>query len=141
MNAALHDRLTQFHRVCQQEFALVAADVGQPLTPVMERLLRLWERIEIEGFMPSTRGLVGRPRIEHAALARAFVAKALLGLTQTSDLVERLNADGLLRRLCGFDLGVEHWRLQAVGYGDSAPLPGLYPRDPRQSRIEIVRDW
>jgi outer membrane protein OmpA-like peptidoglycan-associated protein len=47
----------------------------------------------------------------------------------------QLIVDALIAR------GVEHWRLQAVGYGDSAPLPGLYPRDPRQSRVEIVRDW
>lgn len=28
----------------------------------------------------------------------------MLGLTQTSDLVERRNADAMLHRLCGFDL-------------------------------------
>lgn len=105
MNTALRDRLTQFHRRCQHELVpLVEADVGQKLTPVMEQLLRIWEQVEIERFVPSSRGLVGRPPIERAALARAFVAKAVLGLTQTSDLVERLNADALLRRLCGFDL-------------------------------------
>ena len=60
--------------------------------------------VEIERFVPSSRGLVGRSPRERTALARAFVAKAVLGLTQTSDLVERLNADALLRRLCGFDL-------------------------------------
>lgn len=105
MNTALRDRLTQFHRRFQRELVpLVEADVGQKLTPVMERLLRIWEQVEIERFVPSSRGLVGRPPRERAALARAFVAKAVLGLTQTSDLVERLNADTLLRRLCGFDL-------------------------------------
>lgn len=105
MNTALRERLTQFHRRFQQELVpLVEADLGQPLTPVMERLLCIWERVEIERFVPSSRGLVGRPPRERAALARAFVAKAVLGLTQTSDLVERLNADALLRRLCGFDL-------------------------------------
>lgn len=105
MNTALRDRLTQFHRRFQQELVpLVEADVGQKLTPVMEQLLRIWEQVEIERFVPSSRGLVGRPPRDRAALARAFVAKAVLGLTQTSDLVERLNADALLRRLCGFDL-------------------------------------
>jgi hypothetical protein len=105
MNTALRERLTQFHRRFQHELVpLVESDVGQTLTPVMARLLRIWEQVEIERFVPSTRGLVGRPPVERAALARAFVAKAVLGLTQTSDLVERLNADALLRRLCGFDL-------------------------------------
>lgn len=104
MNTAVRDRLTQFHRHFQHELVpLVEADVGQRLTPAMEGLLRIWEQVEIERFVPSTRGRVGRPRQERMALARAFVAKAVLGLTQTSDLVERLNADALLRRLCGFD--------------------------------------
>lgn len=96
MNTALRDRLTQFHRRFQQELVpLVEADVGQPLTPMLKQLLRIWEQVEIERFVPSSRGLVGRPPRERAALARAFVAKAVLGLTQTSDLVERLNADAL----------------------------------------------
>ncbi|MGH7178648.1 MAG: transposase [Tepidisphaeraceae bacterium] len=105
MNTALRERLTQFHRRFQHELVpLVETDVGQTLTPVMTRLLRIWERVEIERFVPSTSGLVGRPPRERLAVARAFVAKAVLGLTQTSDLVERLNADAVLRRLCGFDL-------------------------------------
>lgn len=55
--------------------------------------------------MPSSRGLVGRDlRWSVQRWRRAFVPKAVLGLTQTSDLVERLNADALLRRLCGLDL-------------------------------------
>lgn len=105
MNTALRERLTQFNRRFQHELVpLVATDVGQPLTPTLERLLRVWEMIEIERYVPATRGLVGRPPIDRAALARAFVAKVMLGFSQTSDLVERLNADSLLRRLCGFDL-------------------------------------
>lgn len=105
MNIALRERLTQFQRTFQHELVpLVEADLQQPLTPVMERLLRIWELVQIERFVPSSRGQVGRPPRDRAALARAFVAKWVLGLTQTSDLVERLNADAVLRRLCGFDL-------------------------------------
>ena len=105
MNTALRERLTQFHRSLQHELVpLVEADLQQPLTPTMERLLRIWEFVEVERFVPASRGSVGRPPRDRAALARAFVAKSVLGLTQTSDLVERLNADATLRRLCGFDL-------------------------------------
>lgn len=105
MNSALRERLTQFHHHFQHSLLpLVEADLSASLTPTMSRLLRIWECVEIERFVPSTRGLVGRPPRERAALARAFVAKAVLGLSETSALVERLNADALLRRLCGFDL-------------------------------------
>ncbi|PKM06995.1 MAG: IS5/IS1182 family transposase [Gammaproteobacteria bacterium HGW-Gammaproteobacteria-7] len=105
MNTALRTRLTQFHHHFQHQLLpLVEADVSTALTPAMARLLRIWECVEIERFVPSTRGWVGRPPRERAALARAFVAKAVLGLSETSALVERLNADALLRQLCGFDL-------------------------------------
>lgn len=105
MNTALRYRLKQFHVCCQRELIpLVSGDVCQPLTPLLSRLLRTWEWVEVERFVPSARGQVGRPPRERAALARAFVAKAVMGLTETSALVERLNADVTLRRLCGFDL-------------------------------------
>lgn len=101
MNTALRERLTQFHHHFQHRLLpLVEADLSASLTPTMSRLLRIWECVEIERFVPSTRGLVGRTPRERVA----FVAKAVLGLTEASALVERLNADALLRLLCGFDL-------------------------------------
>jgi len=39
---------------------------------------------------------------ERAALARAFVAKAVLNLPTTRTLIERVEADKTLRRLCGW---------------------------------------
>jgi hypothetical protein len=105
MNTALRERLTQFHFQCQHELLpLIEADLGETLTAPLERLLRIWEIVEIERFVPSGRGCIGRPPRERVALARAFVAKAVLGLSQTIDLIERLQVDVRLRRLCGFDL-------------------------------------
>ena len=37
------------------------------------------------------------------ALARAFLAKAVLDVPTTRGLVERLRTEGLLRRLCGWE--------------------------------------
>lgn len=45
---------------------------------------------------------VGRPPHVRAWLASAFVAKAVLGLTTTKGLIERLAVDRALRRICGF---------------------------------------
>lgn len=45
---------------------------------------------------------MGRPPHERAWLANAFVAKAVLGLTTTTGLIERLTIDRALRRICGF---------------------------------------
>ena len=37
--------------------------------------------------------------------------------------------------------GVAWQRLRAVGYGESRPLPAYGPADPRQRRVEIVRQF
>ncbi|MBI2778891.1 MAG: hypothetical protein HYX62_03785 [Gammaproteobacteria bacterium] len=79
---------------------MVEADLGEQLTPKLQQLLRIWEMIEIERFVPSWRGLIGRPPRERAALARALVAKTVLGLPTTAALVDRLAVDTTLRQLC-----------------------------------------
>jgi hypothetical protein len=56
----------------------------------------------LEAFVPHWHGLPGRPLAERAALARAFVAKAVLNLPTTRMLIERIEADKTLRRLCGW---------------------------------------
>ena len=52
-------------------------------------------------------GLPGRPPEDRHALARAFVAKAVLDLATTSGLIERLAVDATLRRLCGWERASE----------------------------------
>jgi Transposase DDE domain/Transposase domain (DUF772) len=105
MNLNLRERLSQFHLLFQRELLpLVEADLGESLTPPLQQLVRIWEMVQIERLVPSSRGLVGRPARERAAVARALVAKTVLGMPTTAALVERLRADKNLRRLCGFDL-------------------------------------
>jgi len=45
---------------------------------------------------------MGRPPVLRKPMARAFVAKAVLNIPTTKDLIERLNIDSRLRRICGF---------------------------------------
>ena len=45
----------------------------------------------------------GRPPIDRAALASAFVAKTILHLATTEALIDRLQVDRVLRRICAFD--------------------------------------
>ena len=47
-------------------------------------------------------GFVGRPCADRVALARAFIAKAIWNLATTRDLIDRIDADPVLRRLCGW---------------------------------------
>lgn len=78
-------------------------DVG-PLTPKLEKVIHILEWVRIEDLTASSWCGVGRPPHERAWLANAFVAKAVLGLSTTVGLIERLTVDRALRRICGFPL-------------------------------------
>src|SRR4051812_41645866 len=56
----------------------------------------------IEALLPSWPVLVGRPPAERAALARAFVAKAVFNFPTTRLLITLLASDKTLRQLCGW---------------------------------------
>ncbi len=68
MDTARRECLTQFHRSFQHALLpLLEADQQQPLTPMMERLLRIWESVEVERFVPTSRSSVDRPPRDRAA--------------------------------------------------------------------------
>ena len=73
-----------------------------PLTESHKRLVTVLEVAVIEAYVRTWPGLSGRPPADRPALARAFVAKAVLGLPTTSGLIERLAVDATLRRLVGW---------------------------------------
>jgi hypothetical protein len=83
-------------------FPMLREEVG-PLTPQHERLVVVLDLARIETFVRTWPGLPGRPQEDRYALARAFVAKAVLNLATTSGLIERLAVDTRLRRLCGWE--------------------------------------
>ena len=59
--------------------------------------------IRVEQHLPYCRTLRGRPQQDRAALARAFIAKAVFQIDTTRALRERLANDRALRRLCGWE--------------------------------------
>jgi hypothetical protein len=83
-------------------FPMLREEVG-PLTAQHERLVIVLDVAGIETFVQMWSGLPGRPLEDRHALARAFVAKAVLALPTTSGLIERLTVDATLRRLCGWE--------------------------------------
>jgi len=83
-------------------FPFMREEVG-PLTPEHERLVTVLSVARIEAFVQTWPGLPGRPPADRQALARAFVAKAVFGQPQTKLLIDRLKADKVLRRLCGWE--------------------------------------
>jgi hypothetical protein len=79
------------------------------LTPKLEQIIRALEFTQIELAVYRERGYaqgrgVGQPEADRCALVCAFLAKAVLDLKTTRALMDHLQADSKLRRLCGFDL-------------------------------------
>ena len=78
-------------------------DAMGPLGERYQSFVAVLEFVRVERFLPHFTGLPGRPREDRAALARAFIAKAVFDLTTTRALIERLAVDRTLRRLCGWN--------------------------------------
>src|ERR1700689_5054627 len=74
-----------------------------PLTEALGRLVTTLDVIGLEAFVPEPCRGAGRPPEDRRALARAFVAKAMLGLPNTNALIERLAVDKSLRRILGWE--------------------------------------
>src|SRR5271154_2278008 len=99
---SLRDSLSAYWRKFQGElFPFLEETVGF-LTVPHQVLVTVVDMTRLEAFGPRLQGLPGRPLAERAALARAFVAKAVLNLPTTRMLIERVEADKTLRRLCGW---------------------------------------
>ena len=65
------------------------------------------EFVRLEDLLPYLCGLPGRPPEDRAALARAFLAKAVFDIPTTRALIglERLRVDRTLYQLCGWSSG------------------------------------
>ncbi len=95
---ALNERL----KAKQAElFDHLTQDSSAAVTPALERLLHILDWVHLEHFIDDGCGQ-GRPPRDHFAIANAFMAKAALGISTTVGLIERLQVDKTLRRLCGF---------------------------------------
>src|SRR6201987_1707826 len=83
-------------------FPWLTEELG-PLTDMHKQVVTALEVAGVEAFVQVWPGLPGRPPCDRAALARAFIAKAVLSLPMTAMLIERLAVDKQLRRLCGWE--------------------------------------
>lgn len=102
MNATLSQIFMQRWNVVQHELIPhLGNEIGQ-LTPRLEKLIYVLEWIRIEEWTAVSWCGIGRPPVERAWLANAFVAKVVLDLPTTIGLIDRLKIDRSLRRICGF---------------------------------------
>ena len=74
-----------------------------PMTEALGRLVTTLDVIGLEAFVPEPPRGPGRPPQDRRALARAFVAKAVLGIPTTTALIERLAVDKPLRHILGWE--------------------------------------
>lgn len=92
----------QFGQVLQQHlFPHLEAAVGR-LSPQLELLAAVVSLVPLGRLLNASRARTGRPAKDRAALATAFIAKAILNLPTTRDLLERLRVDQALRQFCGW---------------------------------------
>ena len=98
----LRETLSSYWQSLQGElFPALEEELG-PLGERYRNLVTVLELARLEALVKDWPGLVGRPRKDRAALARAFIAKAVFNIAQTNMLIERLALDKTLRRLCGW---------------------------------------
>jgi hypothetical protein len=62
------------------------------------------ELVRIENFLPDYRWGNGRPPKDRSRIARAFVAKMVLKLPYTTQLIDLLKRDKQLKVICGWDI-------------------------------------
>ena len=99
---SLREMLSDYWYAFQQElFPRLESELG-PMGERYELFVAVLELVRVEALLPYFRGQVGRPEEDRAALARAFIAKAVFDVPTTRGLIERLEVDGRLWRLCGW---------------------------------------
>lgn len=75
-----------------------------PLTEIHRKVVTTLEVARIEQYVPAgIYGMPGRPEANRQPIARAFVAKAVMNLPTTVMLLDRLDIDPQLRRICGWE--------------------------------------
>ena len=99
---SLRTTLSTFWCAFQEHlFPTIEDDLG-PLGDRYQLFITVLEFVRVEQHLPCCRSLRGRPQQDRAAMARAFIAKAVFQIDTTRALLERLANDRALRRLCGW---------------------------------------
>jgi len=92
----------QFAHMLQQDlFPLLQAAAG-PLSTQLQLLASIISLVPLGRLLSARSASTGRPAKDRAALATAFIAKAVLNLPTTRDLMSRLRVDEPLRQFCGW---------------------------------------
>lgn len=101
----LKERVSWLMETVQQSlFPHLDECLPMPLTEQEQHLVKILELVKIEQYVTNKAGnqCMGRPLKEREAIARAFIAKAVLKYPYTSSLRNALRSAPNLRLICGF---------------------------------------
>lgn len=103
MQLTLREKITQFaHMVKGKLFPELEQD-GPPLTEEHKKFTAVLAMVPLQRFVPVASGWMGRPSKDRYNIACAFLAKSVLNLATTRQLLDRLSTDVQLLRLCGWE--------------------------------------
>ena len=83
-------------------FPMIWDELGE-LTAKQKLLISVLETIKLEEYLPYIGRVPGRPLEDRTAIARAFVTKMVYNMATTRILLDRLESDPTVRRLCGWE--------------------------------------
>ena len=99
----LQETLSQWWVGIQENLFPWLEDSLGELNKKQQQLIATLEIIRLEEHIPSFGRYPGRPPASRVAIARAFVAKAIYNMPTTRALLDRLECDIKLRRICGWE--------------------------------------
>jgi Transposase DDE domain/Transposase domain (DUF772) len=101
MNSLPHLLRTFGHILQERLFPALEVDFG-PLSDRQQEFVQALALLEMDSFVAVRHGRGRRPH-DRASMARAFLAKAVFNIPHTRALLDRLEHDVVMRRLCGWE--------------------------------------
>lgn len=95
--------ISSIRNLFQDRIFPAVEDRTGPLTEKHRLFVSVLDWVKVETFFLDCPVTAGRPMADRVALASAFIAKAIWNLPTTRHLIDRLHADPVLRRLCGWE--------------------------------------
>lgn len=103
MQLTLRQQITKFAHMLQSELFPALEQEGAAFTESHKRIIAALALVPLRRFVPCAGNWRGRRQKDRLAIACAFLAKSVLNLATTRQLLERLAADSRLRQLCGWE--------------------------------------
>ena len=106
MNSLLQFLTQSFAPILQSQLFPILREQLGPLSERHEQFVRALAMLQLDGFVAVRQGRGRRPH-DRASMARAFLAKAVFNLPHTRALIDRLQVDLVMRRLCGWETAAQ----------------------------------